>query len=132
MSNANSRIGVSATTVALRGRCSTKRHLADHHSGAYRGDVLAAGVHAGLTLENDVALLPHPPLVDEHRARLGLDVVGQFRDTLQLVVAEAVEERDPAELLGAVHRLFPVPEHGPDSTTFARTMRKENPRCEQR
>ena len=88
-----------------------QRHLAHHRARARRGDVLAADVHAGLALEDDVALLADPTLLDEHRARLGVDVVGQLGDPLQLVGREPLEEGHPRELLDAVDGLLPVAEH---------------------
>ena len=107
-----------------------QRHLADHRPRPDRGDVLAVDVHPSLALDDHVALLAHPALVDEQGPGLGFDLVGELRNSLQLVIAEAIEERDPRSF-GSAHGLFPVTEHGRDSTTFVRTPREENSRCEQ-
>ena len=47
--------------------------------------MLAADVDAGLALEDHVALLADPALLDEHGTGLGVDVVGQLGHPLQLV-----------------------------------------------
>ena len=62
-------IGVSATTVALRGLCSTSAISPTIEPGPEVATCSPRDVDAGLALEDHVALLAHPALVDQHRAR---------------------------------------------------------------
>ena len=79
-------------TVALRGRCSTSAISPTMDPGPFVATCSPDDVDPGRALEDDEALEPDPALVDEDRALLGHDLVGQRRHPRQLVVGEALEE----------------------------------------
>ena len=77
-----------------------QRHLSHHRPGMQRDDVLAPDQHAGVALDDHVAVLPDATLLTQHRARLGVDLLGQLDHAGQLVLGESIEERHLGEPLG--------------------------------
>ena len=73
--------------------------------------MLLADEYFGLARFDDVALLPDSPVIDQQLARFDLDIVGSLRNPVEIVVAEPLEEGQPSQSSGAIHCLFPLPEH---------------------
>ena len=73
MSNASRRIGVWATTVALRGLCPMSAISPTTDPGPDGGDVRGRREDAGLALEHEEALDADVALVDEDGSGLGVD-----------------------------------------------------------
>ena len=90
-------------------------HLPHHRTRAERDQMFVADEHAGFTGLDHVTLLPHPTLIDEQFTGIDLDIVGQFGHTIELRVAEALEEGQTLQTGGPIDCLFPLSEHEPTS-----------------
>ena len=103
MLKASSRIGVSATTVALRGLWPTSAISPTIEPGPIVGDVLPAREHAGLPVDHEEALRAHVALVHEDRAGLGVDRLAESGDRGDVGLVHVGEERQAAKVFD--HRL---------------------------
>ena len=92
-------MSVSATTVAVRGPRSSSDSSPKYLPGPELGDLAVVPADAGGALEDEEELVPRAALVDEHAARLDLDLVGRPGDLLQVLARGRREQRDLSEVV---------------------------------